>query len=36
MINHGKVNETYAAEILQNKIHCDKFIYLITSVNEAI
>ena len=33
MIHHGKVTETYFAEILQNKIYCDKFIYLKTSIN---
>ena len=35
-IDHGKVTETYVAEILQNKIYHDKFIYLKTSVNEVI
>ena len=34
--DHGKVTETYVAEILQNKIYCNKFIYLNTSVNELI
>ena len=24
MIDHSKVTETYVAEILQNKIYCDK------------
>ena len=28
MIDHGKVNETIVAEILQNKIYYGKFIYL--------
>ena len=32
-IYHAKMTETYVAEILQNKIYCDKFIYLKTSVN---
>ena len=36
MIDHGKVTETYVAEILQNKIYCDKIIYLKTSINEVI
>ena len=36
MINHGKMNETYVAEILQNKIYWDKLIYLKTSINEVI
>ena len=36
MIDHGKVTETYVAEILQNKIYCDKFIYLKTSIIEVI
>ena len=36
MIDHGKVTETYAAEILQNKTYCDKFICLKTSINEVI
>ena len=34
MIDHGKVTETYVAEILQNKTYCDKFIYLKTSINK--
>ena len=33
---HGKVTETYVAEILQNEIYCDKFIYLNTSVTDVI
>ena len=36
MIDHGKVNETIVAEILQNKIHYGKFIYLKAHVNEII
>ena len=28
--------EPYVAEILQNKIYCDKFIYLNTSIDEVI
>ena len=36
MIDHGKVTETCVAEILQNKIYCDKFLYLKTSINEVI
>ena len=36
MMYHGKVTDTYVAEILQNKIYCDKFIYLNTSVTEVI
>ena len=35
-IDHGKVAETYVAEIHQNKIYCDKFIYLKTSIDEVI
>ena len=35
MIDHGKVNKTYVAEILQNKIYHDKFIYLKTSINKV-
>ena len=35
MVDHGKVTETYVAEIIQNKIYCDKFIYLKASVNEV-
>ena len=35
MVDQGKVTETYVAEILQNKIYCDKFIYLKTSINEV-
>ena len=35
-IGHGKVTETYVVEILQNKIYCDKCIFLKTSVNEFI
>ena len=35
-IDHGKVTETYVAEILQNKICRDKFIYLKNSINEVI
>ena len=30
------MNETYVAEILQNKIYWDKLIYLKTSINEVI
>ena len=30
-VDHGKVNK-----ILQNKIYCDKFIYLKASINEVI
>ena len=36
MIDHGKLHETYIAEILQSKIYCDKYIYLKTSINEVI
>ena len=36
MIDHGKVDETYVAEILQNKMYRDLFIYLKTSINEFI
>ena len=36
IVDHGKVTETYVAEILQNKIYCDKFIYLKTSMMEFI
>ena len=36
MIDHGRVNETYVAEILQNKRYCHKFIYLKTSIYEVI
>ena len=35
-IDHGKVTETFLAEILQNKIYCDKFFYLKTSINNVI
>ena len=35
-IDHGKVTETYVADILQNKICCNKFIYLKTSIKEVI
>ena len=35
-IDHGKVIKIYVAEILQNKIYCDKFIYLNISINEVI
>ena len=35
-IYHGKVTETYAAEILQNKIYNDNIIYSKTSINEVI
>ena len=35
-IDHGKVTKTYVAEILQNKIYRDKFIYFKTSANEVI
>ena len=35
MVDHGKVTETYVAEIIQNKKYCDKFIYLKASVNEG-
>ena len=35
-IDHGKVTETYVAEILQNKIYSDKFIYFKTSTNEVV
>ena len=31
-MDHDKVTETYVAEILQNKIYYDKFIYLKTSI----
>ena len=34
-IDHGKVTETYVIKILHNKIYCDKFIYLKTSINEV-
>ena len=27
MVDHGKVAVTYVAEILQNNVYCDKFIY---------
>ena len=36
MVDHGKVTETYVAEILQYKIYFDKFIYLKTSISEVI
>ena len=36
MIDHGKVTETYIAEILQYKKYCDKFIHLKTFINEVI
>ena len=36
MIVHGKVNGTYVADILQNKMYRDTFIYLKTSINEVI
>ena len=36
MIDHGKVTETYVAEVLQNKRYSDQFIYLKTSINEVI
>ena len=36
MVDQGKVTETYVAEILQNKICCDKFVYLKTSISEVI
>ena len=36
MIDHGKVIETYVVEILQNKLSCDEFVYLKTSVSELI
>ena len=36
MIAHGKINEIYVAETLQNKIYSDKFIYLKASFNEVI
>ena len=35
-IDHDKVTEVYVAKILQNKIYCDKFINLKTSINEVI
>ena len=35
MIDHGKLTETYVAEILQNKKYCGKYIYLKTSINEV-
>ena len=35
MVDHGEVTETYVAEIIQNKIYCDKFIYLKASVYEV-
>ena len=35
-IDQGKVIEPYVAEILQNKIYCDTFIYLKTSINVVI
>ena len=36
MVEHGKVTETYVAETRQNKIYCDKFIYLKTFANQVI
>ena len=35
-IDHGRVTETYVAEILHNKIYCDKIICLKVSFNEFI
>ena len=35
-IDHDKMTKTYVAEILQNKICCDKFIHLKTSINEVL
>ena len=36
MLDHGNVTESCVTEILQNKIYCDKFIYLKTSINKVI
>ena len=35
-IDHENVTETYVAEMLENKIHCGKWIYLKASINEDI
>ena len=35
-MEHGKVTETYVAEITQKKRYYDKLIYLKTLINEVI